>query len=106
MRTLFFDTATTGRWHYREPASAPFQPHLARLAYLIEEDGNVEQTESLLIEPWREWDYDADMVHSHHITPARAHMDGVPLREAFGLFCKAMHLADRLVAFNLFFHWN
>lgn len=105
LRTLYIDTAITGRFHYKAEDSRA-QPHLCRLAMLTEYGHAVQSCHSMLIKPKVHWAFHPDAIAGHHITPELARECGVPLAEAFDLFTAELAKADVLVAFNADHHWQ
>jgi hypothetical protein len=68
IRTLYYDTAITGRFHYKEPNDSRAQPHLCRLALLIEDGDEELATHSMLIKPLERWTFDPEAIQRppHH----------------------------------------
>lgn len=102
---LFFDTALTGRYHYREADDAAVQPHLARLGIAVVNDSGTPILEEVhLIKPKRGWRYEVEAIAAHHIAPAVAEEQGIELGDAMLPFIQAMAEATELVAFNYDHH--
>lgn len=106
IRTMYWDTAITGRFFYKEPLDGRAQPHLCRLAMLIENGRAVVAEHVMLIKPLLRWTFEPDAVTGHHITPEIAREYGVPLAEAWELFTTELEKADVAVAFNFDHHWQ
>jgi hypothetical protein len=107
MRTLYVDTATTGRFLYRESNSDHRQPHLCRLALLEETHGSGERTGTRyvrLIKPLPTWHFDPGAIAGHNITRDDALRRGVSLIEAMQTWKAMLAEADEIVAFNWEFH--
>lgn len=103
--TLYFDTALTGRYHYRDSDSAAHQPHLCRLAMLlIGADGEVLDAYSALIKPRRGWTFEIDSMTGHGVHPRMANETGVDICDAVGRFETLRAQADLLAAFNYDHH--
>jgi hypothetical protein len=103
-RTLVFDTATTGRWKFRLDDLDPTQPHIARLAYIVMDNGELLADESMLVVPEPGWVYETEAIAQHNITPELATENGINLRVAWLTFADQLRKAEVLVAFNSDFH--
>ena len=97
---LYVHTDLTGRYQYREADNAAVQPHLARLAWLLEDDGEIVMEESTLIKPERSWTYEPDAIAAHQIHPSIAQAQGKPLIEAIEKIDPHLRHAETLCAFN------
>jgi hypothetical protein len=106
IRTLYYDTAITGRFHYKEPNDSRAQPHLCRLALLIEDGDEELATHSMLIKPLERWTFDPEAINAHHITPELARERGIALADAWSLFTSELEKADVLVAYGDDHHWQ
>lgn len=102
--TLYVDTATTGRYHYREPDDAAIQPHLCRLSAVLVEDGDELLGYCNLIQPQPGWTSEVDAIVAHGIHPSDAAERGVPIGDAIDSFRRMKEAAGLLVAFNYDHH--
>jgi hypothetical protein len=106
--TLYFDTATTGQWAYREPSDAPGQPRMCRLAYVLAEDSGEElDFYSALVQPEPDWPpFQETATVSTGINLAMCADFGTPLREVIARFNGAMLQASQTCSYNTEFHWR
>lgn len=103
MNTLFVDTATCGQWLYREPSTDPRQPHMVRLATLLE--CNAEPDAFVrLIRPEQDWRFEQAAFQMNGIDRERCAVDGIPLSQAVALLASLFKEAQQIVAFNADFH--
>jgi hypothetical protein len=102
---LYFDTALTGRYHYRDPDDKADQPHLCRLAMqVVAPSGAALLNICHLIVPGPLWPFESDAVAAHGISPGMADEHGIPLEQAISVFVKALAEATTVVAFNYDHH--
>lgn len=104
MRTLYFQTDTTGRYLFREPVTHEEQPHLMRLAWVIAEDDRIVHEWCRLVQPRNGWIIDDDAVTAHGITPEAAQAEGAPLDYVMSRFIAALDGVGRACAYNSDFH--
>lgn len=103
MKTLYPHVETTGRYLFRETPEHTDQPHLARLAWVIADDGVIISEVSMLIKPSKGYVYEDDAVVAHGITPELALARGVSLQLAMARFVGALEGVTRVCAFNMDF---
>ena len=97
---LYVHTDLSGRYHYREADDSAIQPHLARLAWLLEDDdGDVLIERCDLIKPERGWTYDPEAITAHQIHPSMAHATGTKLIDALEKIGPQLR-TEQLCAFN------
>lgn len=104
--TLYIDTATNGRWFYRESNASRSQPQMCRLAFLlIGEDNEEAIAYCRLVRPTPAWrDFSAEAIVGHGITPEMVAADGIPLAEIMAALAEAVGKADHVVAYNFDYH--
>lgn len=102
MRSLYFDTETSGLPQHRLPDDHPSQPHLVELAALLVEDGREVSALHVVVRP-DGWTIPDQAAAVHGITTERARELGVPLVLALAGFYHLASRADELVAHNLAF---
>ncbi|KKK98313.1 hypothetical protein LCGC14_2643980 [marine sediment metagenome] len=101
MKTLIFDTETTGFPSNHAPLSDPIQPHLIQLAALLTVEDVVLQKFETIIQCPIEVPEAAFKVHG--ISMEKSQAEGVPLATALAAFNDLLFQADRLVAHNMRF---
>ena len=102
MRTLFFDTETTGVFFDHLTDLDEAQPHLVQLGALLHDSSGCEvSTVDLIVDPKVAIPEGATKVHG--ITNEVAHALGVPEVGAVGILQRLMASADVLVAHNVDF---
>ncbi len=101
MKTLIFDTETTGFPSNHAPLSDPIQPHLIQLAALLTEEDEILQKFDTIIQCPIEVPEGAFKVHG--ISMEKSQKEGVPLATALAAFNDLLTQADRLVAHNMRF---
>jgi hypothetical protein len=104
MKTITVQTDTTGAWNWRGTIIDREQPHLMRLAWIIDDDGDITQQWCRLIKPRPDWQIDADAIVANGILPEVALGRGVPMTHAMSEFVGALDGVHRVVAFNVEFH--
>lgn len=98
MRTLIYDTETTGLVDMKRTKDVNRQPHLTQLAAMLVEDGQVRAELSLVIDAGVPIPRGASDVHG--ITNAVAERYGVKPLVAVGMFQNLLRQTDRVVAHN------
>jgi DNA polymerase-3 subunit epsilon len=102
-RILFFDTETTSKALFGQPASHPDQPHIVQLAAILTNQAGREVAAiNTLIRP-DGWTISAEAADVHGISQETCDLYGVPLGAAMQLFLGLASQADLLVAHNLDF---
>jgi DNA polymerase III subunit epsilon len=102
MRTLFFDTETTGLLLDKEPDDYSEQPRLVQIAALLfSSDEHEAGSIDLVVNPGIDIPMEASKVHG--ITTEHAQFVGVPERAAVWTFARLLTLADIIVAHNVEF---
>ncbi len=101
MRTLIFDTETTGLADFKRPNDWKRQPALVQLGAVLANEAEVLSKISLIVNPGTIIPVQAADVHG--ITSAKAQAFGVPPVVAIGLFNNLLRLADRVVGHNIDF---
>jgi hypothetical protein len=103
-RTLYIDTATTGRFLYREPHKDPRQPHMCRLAMLHTQGDDQDELWVHLVRPLPGWRFDFEAIAGHNITREDAMQRGTSIIDAMQSFHRLLRQSDEIVAFNWDFH--
>lgn len=102
MRTLFFDTETTGLPIRDAGVSHEEQPGLVQFAALLHDGGGREvASASLIVDSGRYVSAAASEIHG--ITPDIVSSVGVPEKAAVGLFYRLVNQCDVIVAHNVDF---
>jgi DNA polymerase III epsilon subunit-like protein len=101
---FFFDTETTGLPLWRDPSDDPRQPHLVQLAALLcEEDGEIVDTYSTIVDPGPGVCFEPEALKAHGITPERAAAEGCSPNEALDRFFNMCRRGRMLVGHNISF---
>lgn len=103
-RTMSLQTDTTGAWNWRGSIADADQPHMVRLAWVIDEDGEIVQEWCKLIRPKTHWEFEPDAMIANGISREIAETIGVPLNYVMAGFVADLDTVDRVVAFNADFH--
>jgi hypothetical protein len=106
--TLYFETATSARWRYREPDTDKAQPRMTRLSYLLAEDfGEELDSYSALVKPDADWPpFEETAIVSTGIDRKFCEAVGTPLHEIMARFEGALLHANVACAYNTEFHWR
>lgn len=100
---LVYDTETTGKANFKQPASHPSQPFIVQLAgVLYDEDGNEVEAFNALARP-NGWTIPPEVTKIHGITMDKVITDGQPLPDIISRFAKLAVRAHTLVAHNIQF---
>lgn len=102
MKTLVYDTETTGFVRPSSPDEDPLQPHLVQLGAVFFEDRKPRDTISLIVKP-DGWTIPDHAVGAHGITTELALAVGLPSHLVVATFTNLRALADRIVCHNLAF---
>jgi|HubBroStandDraft_1064217.scaffolds.fasta_scaffold55699_2 DNA polymerase-3 subunit epsilon len=102
MRTLVFDTETTGLPLFKEPSEHPGQPHLVQLAAYLMDDGTEVDACDVIVKP-DGWTIPDELAALHGISTERALAEGEPLEGVIGKFLMMADNADMLSAFGFDF---
>lgn len=102
MRTLFFDTETTGKAFFNLPPEDPRQPRIASLACIMADGSRELATLSLVIKP-EGWTIPDEAVAIHGITTEIATRDGMSIESALHWFMEILAPAGQVVAHNIQF---
>ena len=100
MRSLIFDTETTGMVNHKTPDHT-VQPHPVQLACILVQDTKILSMASIIINPGVPVESAAAAIHG--ITQEVIEEVGMPLKAATGLFLNFLNRADRIVAHNIDF---
>lgn len=100
MRTLIFDTETTGMVNHKSP-NHTIQPYPVQLACALIHDDKIQSMVSIIIDPGVPIEEGAAGVHG--ITNEIAEHVGMSMKAATGLFINFLNKADRIVGHNLDF---
>lgn len=100
MRSLIFDTETTGMVNHKTPDHT-VQPHPVQLACILVQDSKIMSMASIIINPGVPVESAAAAIHG--ITQEVIEEIGMPLKAATGLFLNFLNRADRIVAHNIDF---
>lgn len=103
MRTLFFDTETSGFPQTILPASHPSQPILVELGAQLWEDDRQLMSCSLIVRPYNNRTIPPESSRVHGITQERAEQLGVSVVAALKIFHRMLLAADEVVAHNIAF---
>jgi DNA polymerase III epsilon subunit-like protein len=109
MRTLFFDTETSGLPIQRTiPASEKPNnwPHLVSLSWIVTEDKANVSTKSYIIKPKDNWVYSPESVAKHKISLAFATEVGEPITHVLAEFLRDLRRAEIVIAHNMEFDKN
>lgn len=103
---LFFDTETTGKWHYKQPVDSPLQPYIVQLAALLTDLRGEELAYfTTLICPTKEYNFtiepQAEKVHGVSLEMCKEF--GVHINGAMLMFNQFMMNATAGVAHNIDF---
>ncbi len=103
MRTLFFDTETTGKAFFKLPSTHPSQPRMVSLGAILT-DGNGWElaTLDLIIAP-RGFEIPAEASAIHGIATEDALKNGIPIETAIHLLATLSDEAGQYVAHNVQF---
>lgn len=100
MKTLFYDTETTGLPDFHKPAEDPSQPHIVQIgAIMCDDNRRVVAEINLLVKP-EGWTIPAEATAVHGITQEMAEKCGIGLTTVMGIFIDLAYKADLLVAHN------
>lgn len=99
---LYFDTETSGKANYRAPFGDASQPHLAQIAAILMDAGEIISSINLYIKR-NGWSMSQGATDANGITDKMLDAYGVPLIVALGCFSNMCKLADERVAFNIDF---
>lgn len=103
MKALIFDSETTGKALWKEPADDPRQPRIVQLgAILYDDERRVVAEMNLVVRP-DGWTVPAEAAAIHGFTTERAGAVGVRIRGVLALFLALAERADVVVAHNLAF---
>lgn len=100
MKTLIFDTETTGMVNHKVPDHT-VQPYPIQMACILVQDDKVMSMASVIINPGVPIDPAASQVHG--ITQEVVEALGIKLEAATGLFLNFLQRSDRIVAHNIDF---
>lgn len=106
MRTLVFDTETTGKCNFKMPPDAPVQPYPVQLAVLYYHDRELLSHLNLICCPMKgeaQVLSDPEAANVHGITDELAKKCGIPMKMIAAIFNNMLRQADRIVAHNLNF---
>lgn len=104
MRTLIFDTETSGLPNYREPSDHPDQPHIIEMAWtLYAADGEPLEHFDAIVNPGMPFVIHEEAGAVHNITHEMIEAEGIPAADMLKLFLAAVELADQVSAFNTTF---
>jgi DNA polymerase III epsilon subunit-like protein len=107
MRTLIYDTETTGKMNFKVDPAAPNQPYLVQLAALLYEDRELAASINVLCCPTDAQgvvvQIPEEATSVHGITNDRVMTCGLPMKTVGALFNNLMRKADRIVAHNMDF---
>jgi DNA polymerase III epsilon subunit-like protein len=104
VKVLFYDTETTGLPNRNRAFSFPAQPHVAQLAYLLDDTdhGMIEEAD-LLIQPYdKHWTMSPESLAIHGKTREMCE-GGLPLPDVMDRFVDACAEADVLICHNVSF---
>lgn len=101
MRSLFFDTETTGKADFRARPDAAHQPRLVQIGAILQDDesGRVYGEVNLIVRP-KDFTIPEDASNVHGITTEIANNYGIPLLHALEAFCSLAKAANQYVCHN------
>lgn len=103
MKTLAFDTETSGFILAKEKPDHPGQPHLVELGCVLYGHDNIERiTINLVVKP-DGWFIPTSASNVHGITTEIAHDLGIPLIAVLAVFSNLVKMSDRQVGHNIDF---
>lgn len=100
MKTLVFDTETTGMVNHKSPDHT-VQPHPVQLAMILVQENKIMSMASVIVIPGKEIEAGAAGIHG--ITKEVVDDVGISMKAATGLFLNFLRRADRIVAHNIDF---
>jgi len=100
MRTLIFDTETTGIVNHKSPDHS-IQPHPVQLACILLENNTIINSAAVLIDPGVPIEKGA--FEKHKITEEKVKTFGFSLKAATGLFLNFLNRCDRIVGHGVDF---
>ena len=107
MRTLVFDTETTGKANFKETATHPSQPYFVQLAAMLYEDRDLVQQINVIACPTNAngdvMDIEPEAASVHGISKERAISVGLPYSLVLPMFNQLLRKTDVVVAHNLQF---
>ena len=103
MRSLIFDTETTGLWDFKKPYDHPAQPEMVQVAAKLICDSTFRVLGQInyIVQPDKPCEEKAASIHG--ITSELIQEAGVPRRVALGSFHNLLKLSTRVVAHNFNF---
>lgn len=107
MRTLIYDTETTGVVDWKKAVEAPSQPYIVQLAALMYDDRKLVGAINLLCNPvdgtGARVMIPAEATKVHGISNEMVEATGLPLKTIAAIFNSMIRNTDRLVAHNMDF---
>ncbi len=100
MKTLIFDTETTGLVNHKSPDHS-IQPWPVQIACILVCDNKIVNSASIIVNPGVPISEEAANIHG--ITQEMVDKYGLSMKAATGLFINFLNLSDRLVAHNIDF---
>ena len=101
MITLFIACETTGAWQWRLPDNDPAQPHVVRVAAILEDtDGTVRTERCRLVQPRADWVFEEGAVKAHGIDAETALDAGFPREQVAAELGEMIWPASRMVGFG------
>ena len=102
MKSLFFDTETTGKADFRAAPNAEHQPRLVQIGAILQDDetGRIFGELNLLVKPNGKFTIPEDATKVHGISTDMAESLGVPLLHALEAFCSMAKAAQQYVCHN------
>lgn len=101
MKSLFYDTETTGLPDWKKPSEDPCQPRIVQLCAELVDDESREVLAAMhcIIKP-EGWTVPVEVSAIHGITTEHAEAVGVPIRCAMSMFLTLWGISDHRVAHN------
>lgn len=107
MTVLFFDTETSGKWHFQLGPDNPKQPHLLQIAVIVDDDSRRTVASFNFLVKWSSGiNIDLGAMNVHKITVDMTENFGIPPISACTMFDNMMGKVKRVVCHNTEFDIN
>ena len=98
---IFLACETTGAWQWRLPDDDAVQPHVVRVAAILEDaDGTVRTERCRLVQPLADWVFEEGAVKAHGIDAETALDAGFPREQVAAELGEMIWPASRMVGFG------
>lgn len=102
MKTLLFDTETSGLFSNDYPDAHPYQPHIVQFGLILMDDDVETAAFKCLIKPTG-WSIHPKAASKHGITVEQCEATGIDIKSAISVFDMFYECVDNLVGFNVEF---